>query len=502
MMMLRGSVRRMTIQAAAYPRFNALTKVSASTAGDEVHFVTEDALKRKMEGSSSFNAEDVKKEKVFREYKDGKRIFHFVVDDSKKNTNGGKDLVAEYRKAACSAVQRLTSLKSTAASFFVECEDDAKSDVGKTVLQSLMLAGYSFDKYITVEDKKPSFLQDVSLHVNGSSFQDAETIAASKGTVLARDLMNERADVANPKGIHDVAERVAADFNLNCHSIVGIPALDHERMHLMSAVGQGSRFEPRLVCLEHMRGPTDAPPVVLVGKGITFDTGGLNLKPTNFIETMHYDMGGTAAVLGTMRAIADLNLPINVVGVLALAENAIGSGAYKPMAVIQSRSGKTVEVGNTDAEGRLVLADALTYAQDRYKPTTVVDVATLTGACVVALGPYGAGLFTNNDDLQSSLVTAGSSVFERVWPLPIFPEHREELKGAFADINSTGTSRYGGASTAAAFLESFIQDSVHWAHVDIAGPSDYSKASGPFNAGGTGFGTQLLTRYLAATAAA
>jgi leucyl aminopeptidase len=181
---------------------------------------------------------------------------------------------------------------------------------------------------------------------------------------------------------------------------------------------------------------------------------------------------------------------------LAVAENAISENAYKPGAIIKSRSGLTVHVGNTDAEGRLVLGDALTFVQETYKPKTIIDVATLTGACVVALGEYAAGLFANDKGLQNQLAQAGEEVMERCWPMPIFPEHTEELESTVADTSSTGKGRYGGASTAAAFLQKFINSDVQWAHLDVAGPAMYSAARGYMPKGSTGFGVQTLVRFL------
>jgi len=206
-------------------------------------------------------------------------------------------------------------------------------------------------------------------------------------------------------------------------------------------------------------------------------------------------------VLGAFKAVATLGIKRNVVAVLAIAENAIGENAFKPHNIIRSHAGLTVEIKNTDAEGRLVLADALSYAQSRVKPHTIIDLATLTGACVVALGEYAAGLFSNNAALSSALGTAGSSVGERLWPLPIFPEHKEEIKAAsHADLQSTGAGRYGGSCTAAAFLENFIgvggASAPAWAHLDIAGPAMYSKPRGYMNAGGTGFGVHAVAKYL------
>ena len=208
-------------------------------------------------------------------------------------------------------------------------------------------------------------------------------------------------------------------------------------------------------------------------------------------------MGGSAAVLGAFQAVTRLGLKRNVVAVLAVAENAIGEHAFKPHNIIRSHKGLTVEINNTDAEGRLVLADALSFAQARHAPHTIVDLATLTGACIVGLGEYAAGLFSTNEALRGALRDAGARRAERLWPLPIFPEHREEIRAAaMSDLRSTGAGRYGGSCTAAAFLENFIGEGPAWAHLDIAGPAMYSRARGHVNAGGTGFGVQTVAEYL------
>eukprot|EP01098_Paradermamoeba_levis_P003108 TRINITY_DN1448_c0_g2_i1.p1 TRINITY_DN1448_c0_g2~~TRINITY_DN1448_c0_g2_i1.p1 ORF type:complete len:220 (+),score=78.93 TRINITY_DN1448_c0_g2_i1:1075-1734(+) len=211
---------------------------------------------------------------------------------------------------------------------------------------------------------------------------------------------------------------------------------------------------------------------------------------------MYLDKSGASAVLASMKAIMNLKLQVNVVGVLALAENAIGPHAYKPHEIIVSKKGLSVLIGNTDAEGRLALADALTYVQLTHKPKAVVDIATLTGACVVALGEYSAGLFSNSPALTQELQELGNKSFERCWPLPIFDEHKAELKNEEADLCSTGAGRYGGASTAAAFLSNFIDEGVNWAHLDIAGPAMYSKKRFHMPKNGTGFGVRLLVDFV------
>jgi len=255
------------------------------------------------------------------------------------------------------------------------------------------------------------------------------------------------------------------------------------------------------VTLEYKGDEKSKEVVALIGKGITFDTGGLNLKPTGGIENMHLDMSGCAAVLGTIKAAAAAKLPVNIVAVIALAENAIGPNAVKPHTIVPTFKG-SVEINNTDAEGRLALADAFMYVQKTHQPKRMIDMATLTGACVVALGECAAGVFTNTPELAKQLSDSGSRVHERCWPMPILPEHVAELKGVYSDHRSTGSSKTGGACTAAAFLQKFVEDGVQWAHVDIAGPAMYSKARDWMPEGGTGFGVQLLLDWIETNKAA
>lgn len=234
----------------------------------------------------------------------------------------------------------------------------------------------------------------------------------------------------------------------------------------------------------------------MVGKGVTFDTGGLNLKPTGFMEDMYGDKGGACAVIGALHGCLELRPKKNILFAVGLAENAIDARSYKPGDIITSMKGLTVEIGNTDAEGRLVLADCFTYVQQEFKPKTMINLATLTGACLVALGHDTAGLFSNSDQLSEELLKSSEATFEPLWRLPINEEHHEAMKGKFSDLNNMGSTRYGGASQAAAFLERFVDKSTNWAHLDIAGPAIRKSAKPPMCADGTGFGTQLLLHYL------
>lgn len=265
-------------------------------------------------------------------------------------------------------------------------------------------------------------------------------------------------------------------------------------MGLLLAVNRGSDSDPAFIIIEYKGNPKSKEKTVLVGKGITYDTGGLNIKVSN-METMKGDMGGAAAVMGTIVAAASLDLKVNVTAVIPTTENSISSRSYKPGDIYKSYSGKTVEIGNTDAEGRLILADALAYAVDHLKPTRLIDLATLTGAMIIALGTETIGLFSNNDALADGLIRSGSDTYERVWRLPLHEEYRDQLKSDFADIRNIG-GRAAGSITAAIFLQEFV-GKTPWAHLDIAGTAyleDGAKRYHPKY--GTGSGVRLLIDFL------
>ena len=254
--------------------------------------------------------------------------------------------------------------------------------------------------------------------------------------------------------------------------------------------------DPRLLLLEY-RPPKSRGTIALVGKGVTFDAGGLNLKPTGSIEFMKVDMAGAAAVAASLIAIAQIGSRRRVVCVIPLVENMVSGNAFRPGDIIRTTNGRTVEIGNTDAEGRLILADALAYAAKTYRPRVMIDMATLTGACVVALGEKIAGLFTPDDALRDLIETAGREVHERCWPMPLPRDYRELLKSDLADMRNIGPHRWGGAIVAALFLSEFV-GKTRWAHIDIAGPA-YHKKGGPYRQpGATGFGVRLLCRTIAA----
>jgi leucyl aminopeptidase len=299
---------------------------------------------------------------------------------------------------------------------------------------------------------------------------------------LARELVNTPPCDLYPESFADRARAIAGATGLDIR-VFDEPQLQAERMQALLAVARGSARPPRLVVLRHMRGG-DGPTLGLVGKGVTFDSGGLSLKTTEQMVDMKCDMAGAAAVLAAMQAIAQLQVPVNVMGVLALVENMPGGNAMKLGDVLTARNGKTIEVLNTDAEGRLILADALAYAVDT-GAKHLVDLATLTGACMVALGHDVAGLMANHEAWSQHVLGAARQAGELAWPLPMYAQYRDMIKSDVADIKNTGGSRYGGAITAAKFLEEFVGD-VPWVHLDIAGPSWAERENATRDAGGTG----------------
>jgi leucyl aminopeptidase len=316
--------------------------------------------------------------------------------------------------------------------------------------------------------------------------------AVAEGMMLARELANLPANHCTPTFLGDTAKKLGKDHGLKV-DVLDRKAIEKLGMGSFLAVAKGSHEEPRFIVARYDGGPKSQAPVVLVGKGITFDTGGISIKPSAEMDEMKYDMGGAASVLGTLRAIAELKPKLNLVGLIPTCENMPSGHAVKPGDVVTSLSGQTIEILNTDAEGRLILCDALTYAE-RFKPQAVVDVATLTGACVVALGHHNSGLFCADDELAEQLLEASREAQDPVWRMPLDEEYDEALKSNFADMANVGP-RAGGAITAAMFLRRFTSK-YRWAHVDIAGTAWKSGAA----KGATGRPVPLLTHFVLAHA--
>jgi leucyl aminopeptidase len=320
----------------------------------------------------------------------------------------------------------------------------------------------------------------------------ADRLAVADGVLLARDLTTEP---PNELGTEEFAARAAALTSLGLSvEALGEPELRALGMFSMLAVSQGSARPPRLVVMRWNGGKAGAAPIAFVGKGVVFDTGGISIKPAAGMEDMKGDMGGAAAVTGVMRALAARQAKVNAVGILGLVENMPSGSAMRPGDIVRAASGVTIEIVNTDAEGRLVLADALWYVQEKFKPAAVIDLATLTGAIGVALGQDHAGLFSNDDELASRLVSAGLVTGEKLWRMPLGPAYDKLIESRFADIKNTG-GRPAGAITAAQFLARFV-GKVPWAHLDIAGVALNSPTT-ETNAGWTsGFGVTLLDRLV------
>ncbi len=314
--------------------------------------------------------------------------------------------------------------------------------------------------------------------------------ALASATAAARDLINHPGNTVTPLYLADQARRLAQQYEHLKVRILDEKAMAKLGMGAVLAVGRGSSNPPRFICMEYNARRREQP-LVFVGKGITFDSGGLSLKSVSGIVSMKKDMSGAAAVFGAMQAVAELGLPRRVIGVIAAAENMPDGNAFRPGDVITTLSGKTIEILSTDAEGRLVLADALSYVE-RFKPVAVVDLATLTGACVTALGHHAAGLFANDDDLAERLLQAGAQTHERLWRLPLWPEYRQQIEGDIADVKNSGGPP-GGASTAAALLAEFATN-YPWAHLDIAGTASSDAHRHYVRKGGVGFGVRLLTQ--------
>ena len=363
------------------------------------------------------------------------------------------------------------------------------------------LAAYRFDKYRTTQkaDKIPSI---TAVRVVTSDLRAAEAAleplsAVADGVIFARDLVSEPANVLYPA---EFAKRVKALESLGLEvEILGEAEMEKLGMRTLLGVGQGSRRESQLAVIQWKGGEAGGQPIAFVGKGVCFDTGGISIKPADGMEDMKWDMGGAAAVTGTMIALAGRKAKVNAVGVLGLVENMPDGNAQRPGDVVVSMSGQTVEVINTDAEGRLVLADALWYTQQRFKPKFMIDLATLTGAMIVALGLDYAGVFSNSDDVADPILAAAKKVGENFWRMPIPAIYEQHIDSKIADVKNTGNGRAGGSITAALFLQRFT-NGVPWAHLDIAPTAWANKSPNPtVPEGGVGFAVRTLDRMVADT---
>jgi leucyl aminopeptidase len=365
--------------------------------------------------------------------------------------------------------------------------------------QGARLRAYVFDRYKTKrkdEDKAPA-KRTVTIAVG-----DAAAVRRAYGTreainggvLMARDLVNEPANVLYPE---EFARRVTALKKDGIDvEVLDIKAMKKLGMNALLGVGQGSARESRVVVMRWKGGKKGEAPVAFIGKGVCFDTGGISIKAAASMEDMKGDMAGAACVAGLMQALAARKAKVNAVGLVGLVENMPDGNAQRPGDIVASMSGQTIEIINTDAEGRLVLADVVWYAAQRFKPKFMIDLATLTGAIIVALGQEYAGMFANNDQLAARLTQAGEETGEKVWRMPLAAEYDKMIDSKFADMKNTGGSRWGGAITAAQFIKRFVDDSIPWAHLDIAGTGFVSRQNDINKSWGSGWGVRLLDRLV------
>jgi len=403
----------------------------------------------------------------------------------------------EYREAIRVAVTMLNETGAFDGAVYLTEVPVKKRDAAWRVRQAALVAQdavYRFDQMKSKKDEVRRPLRKLTLTVERrNELHTAERAAAegqaiAHGMALAKDLGNLPGNICTPTYLAERALQLAKDTGLAC-TVLEKKDCEELKMGSFLSVAAGSRQPPKFIIFEHKGGKPEDKPIVLIGKGITFDTGGISLKGGEGMDEMKFDMCGAASVFGTLSAAATLKLPLNIVGLVPATENMPDGMATKPGDIVTSMSGQTIEILNTDAEGRLILCDALTYAE-RYEPACVVDIATLTGACVIALGHVASGLYSNNDTLAKELYHAGEDAYDRAWHMPLWDEYQEQLKSNFADMANIG-GRPAGSVTAACFLSRYARK-YDWAHLDIAGTAWKSGAA----KGATGRPVPLLTHFL------
>jgi len=470
-------------------KVNFATKLSKAKAENEIIFVKNQNLKNKnLKPILKFVLESkLFQEELFIQKEYNKRNYIFI--NCRKLT-----LSSDYENIGSKLFDYLNNSKI----------ENSYIDIGKVdinniqlekILHGVKLKSYSFDIYKSNNKKNKTInLNIVGTQTNKSIILRKKLNALLQGVFFARDLVSE------PPNVLTTDKYVKRLLSLKRIGIK-IKVYDEKKMkkmgmHSLLGVGKGSLCGSYLVTMEWNGGKKNQNPLAFVGKGVCFDTGGISLKPARFMEEMKYDMAGSAVVSGLIKSLALRKAKINAVGVVGLVENMPGGNAQRPGDIIKSYCGKTIEVLNTDAEGRLVLADALTFTEKKFKPLSIVDLATLTGAIIVCLGEEYAGLFSNNDNLSEKLFKAGKSVDEKVWRLPLHENYDKLINSKIADVQNINYSGGAGSITAAQFLQRFILNKTPWAHLDIAGMA-FSKKAANLNPGGaTGFGVRLLNKFL------
>jgi len=477
------------------------TNTSTTSEGVETIFYTkEQALKtlKSIKKETSFALKEVFTKKLF----NGEKYSFFpILGDTEKKSliltglgDEKKLSISDLRKVSAGILRTAKKIKTSKLylklpSYFKKNEENSL----KALLEGLLLADYDF-KLKSKSKNKPVLLKIYIENLKSSYHKLLKnTLLECSAVTLTRDFVNRNADDLTPEIFMKEAIKIAKTYSLK-HTVLKGDKLKKKGLNLLYSVGKGANTAPNLTILEYKGGGKASKTIALIGKGITFDSGGLNLKPSGHIEDMRQDMAGAACVLGTIQAIASLKLKINVIAVMALAENAIGSNAYKPGDIIKAYNGKTVEVLNTDAEGRLALADALSFTEKNYKPDCIIDLATLTGAVLVALGEHYAALMTQDEKLKDKLLKAAKETDDKLWPLPLTEEYMPEMKSDIADLRNIAKNRNAGTIHAAVFLSSFIKK-TSWAHIDIAGTGWSSGIRNFIPKYATGYGVRMLTNF-------
>ena len=429
---------------------------------------------------------DLKKNSLVFEINSKKKIILISIKNNLK-TSDIENLGAEF-------YSRINYGKNSEYFLISDSVGNKNVDLIGHFLHGLKLKSYEFKKYKSKKD-----IRNISVHVVGKKNKPSlknqiKFKALESGTFYARDLVSEPGNVLHPDEYAKRLNSLRKDgLKINIYDQKKLKKLG---MHALLGVGQGSIRGSYLVTMEWRGAKNNSRPLAFVGKGVCFDTGGYSLKPARFMEDMTYDMAGSATVVGLMKSLALRKAKVNAVGVVGLVENMVSGNAQRPGDIVKSYSGKTIEVLNTDAEGRLVLADALTYTEKKYKPKFIIDLATLTGAIIVCLGSEYAGLFSNDDKLSKQISNAGEKVEEKVWRMPLHKNYDKLMNSKNADMQNINYVGGAGSTTAAQFLQRFILNKTPWAHLDIAGMA-FSKYGGALNSGGaTGFGVRLLNQLI------
>ena len=399
------------------------------------------------------------------------------------------------RLAAAKGVKSAKKVKAKKVVFELFGMDKLKEKAAKAVAEGIVLGNYQFKKYKSGKEEKFE-IEKITVAGEKEYRKEFETgYILAEAANFTRNIVNEPGNVVTPEKLAEIAEEISEEYSFKC-KVFKEKDLEKNQMVGILTVGRGSKNPPRFIHITYKpKNPKKR--IVLVGKGVTFDSGGLNIKPEQFMKTMKSDKAGACAVLGIMKAIGQLKPDVEVHALIPTVENMPDGKAYRPDDIIVYKNGKSVEIHSTDAEGRLILADALIYGSE-LEPDVMIDMATLTGACVVALGHYTSGLFTEDDKLATALLKLSSETGEKMWRMPLDEDLKEDIKGTYSDLQNVGKTRYGGAITAALFLRNFVDSKKvkSWAHIDIAGPAFLDKEWKYYSAGASGQPVRTIVEFI------